>query len=250
MTFNPMDLTGKHILITGASSGIGRSACIQASKLGAKVSLVARSEEKLKETISLMEGSGHEYFVFDLNNIEGIEGLIKIIFEKNGAFDGLVHCAGIAQNRPVKLNKPDFMLEIMRISYFAFAELMRSASFKNRSNENASYLGVSSVASIKGNKTQGGYAGAKGAMNALVHPYAKELAAKKIRVNVIAFGMIDTNMYKDFLSSGCNNDELFSEQYLGIIPVEYAGNAICFLLSDSARFITGSVFLYDAGVLS
>ena len=139
----------------------------------------------------------------------------------------------------------------MRIHCFAFTELMRVASQKQNSNEGASYVGVSSVASVHGNKAQGAYAAAKNAMNGIIHPFAKELAAKNIRVNTIAFGMVDTEMYRrDFLEAGGNNEELLKEQILGVIPVEYAGNAVCFLLSDAAMYITGSMFQYDAGALS
>lgn len=247
---NPMDLSGKHIVITGGSAGIGRAAAVQASKLGAKISLIARNENKLDETISMLEGEDHSRYVYDLNEVYGIANLIKEIVEKDGPIDGLVHAAGIGLNRPVKLTKPDFLLDNMKIHFLAFSELIRDASARKNSNEGACYLGISSVASIHGNKTQGAYSAAKSAMNAIVHPYAKELAAKSIRVNTIAFGMVETDMYKGFLESGGNNDELLREQYLGVIPVEYAGNTICYMLSDAAKYITGSTFIYDGGALS
>lgn len=245
-----MDLTGKHIVITGASNGIGRAASIQASKLGAKVSLIARNEERLQETVSLMEGDGHKLFQFDLNEINQIDSIIGTIVDQNGTIDGLVHCAGLGLNRPIKLAKPDFVEQVTRVNYFAFVELIRSVSNKKRTNEGASYIGISSVAAVHGNKTQGIYSASKGAMNAVVHAFAKELASRKIRVNTIAFGMVETDMYKGFLESGGNNEELLQDQYLGIIPVEYAGNAICYLLSDASKYITGGTFNYDAGDLS
>ena len=264
---NIVDLTGKHILITGGSAGIGRAAAVQASRLGARVSLVARNEDKLKETLDMLEefrtsavpggedsGSdlklSHKYYIYDLNETDGIADLIKNIVSESGAIDGLVHAAGIGLNRPVKLNKPDFLEDNIKIHFYAFSELIRAASARKNSNEGASYIGVSSVAAIHGNKTQGAYSAAKAAMNAVVHPYAKELAPKGIRVNTISFGMVDTDMYKGFLDSGGNNEELLREQYLGVIPVEYAGNAICYLLSDAAKYITGGSFNYDAGALS
>lgn len=247
---NPMDLTGKHVIITGASSGIGRATCIQASKLGAKVSLIARNEDRLRETISLMENNEHFYYVYDLNDVESIENLVKEIVEKNGTVDGLIHCAGFISDRPIKLDTYSAMKSMMQIHFFAFVELLRTLSLKKRMNDGASCIGVSSAASIKGNKAQGAYAAAKGAMNALIHPYAKELAKRKIRVNTIAFAMIETDMYKSFLDVGGNNDDLLREQYLGIIPVEYAANAICFLLSDASRYMTGGTLFYDAGILS
>lgn len=247
---NPMALNGKHIVVTGASSGIGRAVCIQASKLGAKVSLIARNEERLAETVSMMEGAGHAVFSKDLKDIAGIDALIAEIVENNGVIDGLVHCAGLGINRPLKLAKPEFVTEMMQLHYFAFVELMRSAASRKRSNEGASFIGISSVAALHGNKTQGAYSAAKGAMNAVVHAFAKELAPRQIRVNTIAFGMVDTDMYKGFIESGGNNEELLQDQYLGIIPPEYAGNAVCFLLSDAAKYMTGGTMCYDAGDLS
>ena len=248
---NPMTLDRKHILVTGASAGIGRAVCVQASRLGAKISLVARNEERLKETLSLLEGTGHSYYLYDLNDVDGIDALVKGIVERNGPLDGLVHCAGIGVLRPVKFNNPILMRETMQIHLFAFAELMRAAAAKNRFNKGASYVGISSVASLGGDKAQGAYAAAKGAMNAIVHPYAKELAAKGIRVNTIAFGMVDTEMYRrDFQETGGDNDTLLKKQYLGVIPPEYAGNAICFLLSDVSKYITGGTLVYDGGFLS
>lgn len=247
---NPMELTGKHIIVTGASSGIGRQTCIQASKLGAKISLVARNEERLTETASLLEGNGHRIYSYDLNEIDGIDALIRQIVEENGAIDGLVHCAGLGINRPIKLIKPEFLHSILSGHLYAFVELIRACSAKKRTNEYASYVGISSVAAFHGNKTQGAYSAAKAAMNAVVHPFAKELAPKKIRVNTIAFGMVDTNMYQGFLESGGNNEELLQSQYLNIIPREYAANAICFLLSDMSRYMTGGTMCYDAGDLS
>ena len=113
---NPMDLTGKHIIITGASSGIGRAASIQASKLGAHVTLIARNEEKLNETVSLMSGDMHNIVPADLTEIDKIDGLIADISERFGAIDGLVHCAGLGLNRPIKLAKPEFVEQVTRLN--------------------------------------------------------------------------------------------------------------------------------------
>lgn len=245
-----MELTGRHVIVTGASSGIGRATCIQASKLGAKVTMIARNEDRLKETLSLMEGNGHSYYVFDLNEVEEIDSLIAQIVERDGAIDGLVHCAGIADIRPIKFATPEVVEKTTTIHYFAFVELIRASSYRKRSNVGASYVGVSSVASVHGGKSQLAYSGAKGAMNAIVHSAAKELAQKEIRVNTIVFGMVETDMYKIFLESGNSNEDLLRSQYMGIIPAEYAGNAICFLLSDVSKFMTGGTFNYDSGFLS
>ncbi len=247
---NPLNISNKHIVVTGASSGIGRATCIQASKLGAKISLISRNEDKIKETIALMEGVEHKYYLFDFDDIKGIDNIISQIVAEQGMIDGLVHSAGIGSNRPIKLVKPDFVEKMMRINYLSFVELLRIVSSKKNSRENASFIGISSVAGSHGERTQSAYAGSKGAMDAVVHSFAKELAPRKIRVNTIAFGMVDTDAYKNFAISGCNTDELLEKQICGIIPTEYAANAICFLLSDCSKYITGGTLNYDAGLLS
>lgn len=244
---NPMDLSGKHIIITGASSGIGRACAIQASRLGAKVTLIARNEIALIKTTSLMENScKHNYYIFDLTNIKGIEPLIKNIVAEQGAVDGMCHAAGIATPRPLKLSKPGYVQEMFAVHIFAFAELVRTLSLKHNLNMGASLIGISSVAAERGNITQGVYGAAKGAMNSFLKPVAKELANRKIRINNVAYGIVNTSMYQEFLETS-GDEDVVKQQYLGIIDTESAANAVMFLLSDASKFITGSVLPVYAG---
>ena len=244
---NPMDLSNKHIIITGASSGIGRACAIQASRLGAKVSLIARNQDKLVETINLMEDQNkHAYYCFDLNNTEDIETLIKNIIAEQGTVYGLCHAAGIATPRPLKLSKPNYVSKMFSVHVFAFAELVRVLSLRHNLNEGASLVGISSVAAERGNTAQEIYGAAKGAMNSFLKPAAKELASRKIRINNVAYGGVDTEMYQEFLANG-GNEEVIKQQYLGIIDTESAANVVMFLLSDASKFITGAVLPVYAG---
>lgn len=246
---NPMDLTGKHIMVTGASAGIGREICVLASQLGAKISLVGRNKERLDETLSTMEGTGHKAFAFDLTQIDGIEGLLKSIVDEGGKLDGLVNSAGVAIKRPLKMTKPEFVREAFDINFFPFIELVRVAANKRMSNDGASIIGISSVAAAKGGKAQSAYAASKAAIEGALRPMAKELADRRIRVNAIEFGMINTDMYRSFLATG-GTDEDLRGQYFGVGETRDAANATCFLLSDAARFITGSIMVVDGGFLS
>lgn len=247
---NPMSLSGKHILITGASSGIGKATSITASQLGAKLCLVARRETLLNDTRAVCPGGIHNIYPFDLRNLAGIENLVKMIVSENGPLDGLVNCAGIASNRPIKMVKPEFLQEIFSMNFFPFVELVRAATKKNMCNDYASFVGISSVAAFKGNKAQGAYSASKAAIDAIIKPMAKELSERGIRVNTAAFGMIRTDMYKYFLDAGGNDELLKADQYLGVGEVEDAANVICFLLSGASRFITGTSLLADGGFLS
>lgn len=244
---NPMALNNKHIIITGASSGIGRACAIQASRLGAKVSLIARNQDKLVETINLMEKQEkHAYYCFDLNNTEEIENLIKNIVAEQGTVDGLCHAAGIAVPRPLKLSKPNYANKMFSVHIFAFVELVRVLSLKHNLNERASLVGISSVAAERGNIAQGIYGAAKGAMNSFIKPIAKELSNRKIRINNVAYGIVNTQMFQEFLETG-GDEEVLKQQYLGIIDTESAANTVMFLLSDASKFITGSVLPVYAG---
>lgn len=249
MNQNPMSLTGRHILITGASAGIGRATAIAAAQLGARVSLLARRTKELHETLAMLAGQDHAVFSRDLSMTGEIEGIVKDVIGQMGPLDGLAHCAGHGKNRPLAMTSPAFVMESMAVSYNAFVELLRCIGKKRHVNDRASLVGVSSVAALRGDKAQGAYAAAKAAMNAIVPPAAKELAPRGIRVNAVAFGMIRTEMYQAFKDSG-GLDAVLGSQYLGVAEPEDAANVLCFLLSDASKFITGTVLVADGGYLS
>ncbi|MEN3004739.1 SDR family NAD(P)-dependent oxidoreductase [Dehalobacterium formicoaceticum] len=250
---NPMDLSEKLILVTGASSGIGRATAIQLSKLGGKIVLVARSEDKLNETLKMMEGEGHAVYPFDLKGIDKIEGLINQIVQENGALNGLVHCAGIAPMRPLGSTKYDFLHDVMVINFYSFVEVVRCASKKKKFVEGASFIGMSSVGSQSGDKSKIAYCASKAAMDAAIKCMAKELESKKIRVNTVVGGFVKTDMYSAYVDNA--GEETFDmlvlgRQYQGMgEPLDIA-NAMAYLLSDASKFITGTGFVVDGGYLS
>lgn len=244
---NPMDLTGKHIVITGGSSGIGRACAVQASRLGAKVTVIARNEEKLQETISMLDKPEmHAYYCADLSETDKIAELIQKIVDERGAVDGFCHAAGIGTGRTLKLSKPNYVEKMFRIHIFAFVECIRVLALKNNLNIGASLVGVSSVAAEKGNTAQGIYAAAKGAMNSFIQPIAKELSGRRIRVNNVAYAMVNTPMFQEFEEAG-GDIEVMKRQFLGVIDAETAANAVMYLLSSASMFTTGSVLPVFAG---
>ncbi len=242
-------LTDKHIVVTGASSGIGKETAMLLSKLGANVTIVARREDALKETLEAMDGSENHMFSCDLSESDGIAQLVSEIVKSVGPVDGLIHCAGIGANMPIALTKTATIDSVMKTNFYSFAELIRLFSKKKNFNSGASFVGVSSVASIRGDKTQGAYAASKAAMNAYVHPAAKELADKGIRVNTVAFGAIKTEALTKFLESG-GQDAALKDQYLGYGEPSDAANLLAFLVSDASRLITGSTLVCDGGYTS
>lgn len=248
MMINPMELTGKHILITGGSSGIGRQCAIQASRLGARVTLISRREEKLRETIQMMDRpEEHAFYPFDLSQTDQIEALVERIVAERGAADGFCHSAGIGEVRAIKASKPAYVEKMFRIHEFAFVELLRCLVRKGRSNDGASFVGISSISAEGGIISQGVYAAAKASMNGLLGPAAKELAPRGIRINTVAYAMVDTDLYRETLEYNSEYGKVMEQQRLGLIDRDSAANAVMFLLSDACKYITASTLRVYAG---
>ena len=247
---NLVDLTGKHIVVTGASSGLGRATCVLLSQLGARVSLIARNEEKLNETISLLEGSGHIAYPYDLGEIDGIEALVKGIVAGSGKVDGLVHAAGVGTACPISMSKYDFLLDMMKLHFFSFVELVRHIGKKRNSNDGASIVAVSSVGTHLADKGKLAYSTSKGALDKAVRPMAIELGESRgIRVNTVNPAWIKTDIYYDFIENFGQErlDEILSGHIMGAAePVDIA-NVIAFLLSDASKMITGQCIFADSG---
>lgn len=250
---NPMDLTGKRVLITGASSGIGQETAVLISKLGAETVLIARREEQLKETHSKLAGSGHKYYCYDLSNVDDIEKLIDAVIMGGGSIDGFVHCAGVGNTRPLKMLKPQHIKEVMEVNFYSFVEIVRCITKKNNYNHGLSIVGVSSVASLQGNQSKTAYCSSKAAMDAAIRCMAKELAPKQVRVNSVMPGLIKTAIFESFLEKGSDSEDaknVMARQYLGVGEPQDVANMVAYLLSDASKFITGTSVAVDGGRLS
>ena len=244
------DFGGKTVIVIGASSGIGRKTAIMLSSLGARLILVSRRKEKLEEVLASLEGSGHMVYPMDVANIDSIETGYKDIIEKTGPVDGLVYAAGISRDTPVMQCKPDVLKDVFDVNYFGFVECVRQASRKGRYNPGFRIVAVSSISSLSGYKARLAYCSSKAAMNSAVKCMALELSSKGICVNAVAPAVTRTEMFEKLIEE--NGEEavtanLLSRQYLGIAEPEDIANAIIYLLSSEARFITGITLPVDGG---
>ncbi len=251
MAIKPIiDLSGKKILVTGASSGIGRQTCITLAEVGATVILVARNEERLQETLSCMTGEGHKIYTFDVSEIDAIADFVKSVVAEVGPLDGFAHCAGISPSRPFGTCTYERMLAVMQTNFFSYSEFVRILTKKGNCSDSFSIVGISSVSAVRGNPATIPYSASKAAMDALTRALAKEFGGRGVRINTVVPSMIDTPMGT---GSGKGNDDfwtnLYKKQFLGLgEPVDVA-NLIAYLLSDAAKFITGTHVSVDGGYL-
>lgn len=236
-------LTGKHILVTGASSGMGRVFCQIISKEGARVSLLARNEERLNVTLTKMCGEGHKYYLCDLTKEEEIKSTI----EQLEALDGVVFCAGINDFVPLKFVKQDKLQRIFQTNYFSQVILTQMLVKKKLIKRQASLVYISSLSSILGVSGTLLYASSKAALNSAVRVIAAELAPQGIRANAICPGIVRTEM----LGNTNIDEETFTKQAadypLGLGSPEDVGNAVLYHLSDGSRWLTGNCMVIDGG---
>jgi NAD(P)-dependent dehydrogenase (short-subunit alcohol dehydrogenase family) len=200
-SFNPFSLSGKTIVVTGASSGIGRQCAIDCSKMGARLILVARNEERLQETLCMLSGSEHFYYSFDLCLIESIKDFISKIVCEHGKIDGFVHAAGIEKTLPVKLLSYHDYEKIYRVNAISAFEFIHHFSNKEYFNNGGHIVLIASISSIVGRKGLAAYAASKGAITSAIRPMALEFAKRNICVNSISPGTILTPLMQDVLHS-------------------------------------------------
>ena len=246
--FNPMDLSGRTILVTGASSGIGRETAVVLSRLGARVILVARTKERLVETLSLMAGEGHVVHPFDLSCWQEIPRLFSELIGKTGPMHGLVHSAGMTVTLPFRMFTTKHIDDVMRLNFNAAVALAQQFSKKKNHVPASGIVFISSISGMVGKQGNAIYSASKAALNGLMKTLAVELAPG-IRVNCVNPGYVMTELTEN-LNEKLTDEGVASIQAmhpLGIgSPVDVA-NAVAFLLADSGRWITGTTMVVDGG---
>lgn len=244
-TFNPFSLEGKTILVTGASSGIGKAIAIACSKMGAKLIITARHKERLQDTFNQLEGEGHGLILADLAKSEDIDRIVMSV----SLLDGLVNCAGFTIPKPFTFISKENMSDVMGVNFeapiFLTQQLVKRKSFAKQ----ASVVFISSISGVYVSYMAGSlYSASKGAINGMVKGMALELASKNIRVNSVNPAMVNT----EILSSGVI-DELQLKEDMKKYPLgrygepEEVAYAVIYLLSDASVWVTGSNLLIDGG---
>ena len=244
------DLTGKRILITGASSGIGKALSQHAASLGASLILFGRNIERLKETCNSLQGKDHEYYSVDVTDYPKVEKIIYSSVASHGTLSGFVHSAGIEKTIPFKASTPKIFKEVFEINVFAGFEIARIISQKKIVNaDGAAFIFISSVKGKLGELGNIVYCSSKSALLSGIKAMALELAPKKIRCNCVLPGIVQTEMAEKLFNSFPpeTKDKIIGKHPLGLGKPEDVAALVSFLLSDQARWITGSEYIIDGG---
>lgn len=244
--YNPFSLQEKTVLVTGASSGIGRQTAVECSKLGARLVITARNEERLQESLSMLEGDGHIALTADLTKQEDVQRLA----ESCPALDGVVQNAGIGNTKPIAYYSREVLETIFSANAFAPMLLNRWLLKKKKINQGASIVFTSSVATEKITFGNGIYGASKAALATYMRYCAKELAARRIRVNAVHPGMVETKLIHGGAISEADMEKDAAKYPLGRYgrPEEIAW-AIIYYLSDASAWTTGTSLFVDGGSL-
>lgn len=244
INYNPFSLEGKTILVTGASSGIGKETAIVCSRLGARLIITGRDAERLNVTFASLYGNNHIQLLADLNNETDIERLVQ----ECPVINGLVNNAGRGKSKPVNfINKGD-LEEVFNTNLFGVILLTKLLLKKKKIAKNGSIVFTSSISSKMTAPGLGIYSSSKAAVSAFMRTCAIELGVKGIRSNSVLPGMVETKL----INSGTYTDE-DKKQDLALYPLGRYGIpqdvafAIVYLLSDASQWVTGTELIVDGG---
>jgi len=243
----PFHLQNKTILVTGASSGIGRQVAVSICEMGGNVVITGRDQQRLNETFSLLKSGNNLQILADLQKEEELQALMAAI----PSLDGIVNCIGIVKPFPIKFLSEEKIADTFDINYKTQVLLMAQISRQKKLNKNASVVFISSISAAHPHKGGAMYAGSKAALEAFSKVMALEFFQQGIRSNCLVPAMVKTPMYEYAEKDASKEklDEHVSKYPLGVGTPEDVANAAIFLLSDAARWITGTSITLDGGFL-
>jgi 3-oxoacyl-[acyl-carrier protein] reductase len=244
-----VDLSGQVALVTGASRGIGKAIALGLGRCKAKVACVARDAAKLAETVSVITSAGGqaEAFTCDVTNSEAVSQLVESIAEKWGRLDILVNNAGITRDTLIPRMSDeqwDAVINTNLRGTFLFTRAVTRPMMQQRYGR---IINISSVSGLIGNPGQANYSASKAAICGFTRTVSKELAGRKVTVNAIAPGFVESEM------SAALGPAL-QDQVKTRIPAKRLGTAdevadlVLFLASSSGSYITGQTITIDGGL--
>jgi len=246
INYNPFSLEGKTILVTGASSGIGKATAIECSKMGATCIITGRNEQRLQETLEMMTGDNHIQVIADLTK----EDELKSLIDNLPVLDGAALCAGVGLTLPILFSAREYLDKMFETNFFSPFETLRLMVKKKKLSKSSSVVLIDSIGgTFSWAIGNGAYGTSKAALQSAMHYFAVELGPKQIRVNTIHPGMVETPL----IHRGTINEEQLSID-MKRYPLGRYGQAteiahgVIYLLSDASSWTTGHSLVIDGGV--
>jgi NAD(P)-dependent dehydrogenase (short-subunit alcohol dehydrogenase family) len=243
VTGSPFSLEGRHILVTGASSGIGEAAARLCAQMGARVIACGRNEERLQKVVSELAGDGHLAVVGDLTDPAGRQAVVDAV----PALDGCVFSAGAAALAPVRMISQRHLDAMFAVNYDAPVLLTQGLLAKRKVAQGASLVYVTAIAEHVAPNATGVYSGAKAALTATVRTIAVEQARQGIRANCVSPGYVATPMLEG-LQSVMNTQDKVELAPLGVIEPDEIAAGIAWLLAPASRWVSRTSLVIDAGL--
>jgi NAD(P)-dependent dehydrogenase (short-subunit alcohol dehydrogenase family) len=241
MNDHPFHLKGKRVLVTGASSGIGRAVAIECARAGAVVVASGRDPQRLAECLTMLGAGNHLALPADLTDAAEMAELVA----QAGQIDGVVHCAGVHGVTPVRMLRESFLEQVFDANFIAPVLLTQKLLYQKALNNGASILYVSSIAAHTGTVGVGPYSASKAAIEGLMRCLALEVAPRSMRVNALAPGLVDTPLVNSDPAWLADKAATYP---MGIGKPEDVAYAAIYLLCDASRKVTGTTLHLDGGI--
>lgn len=247
--FSSSALAGKQVLVTGATSGIGKATCAALHTCGASVILVGRDQSKLDATLDGLPAARKSGELIDFQSMDSAAAGLQAIAKKYGSLDGVFHSAGTSLIKPAKLINDEDVSGLFSASVLGALAIAKVFSKKACLNDGGAIVFMSSVASLAGQQGLTAYSSAKGAVNGLTRSLAVELAPRQVRVNALAAGAVVTEMHERLVGGSPDSVvQAYEDMHpLGFGCLDDISNLVIYLMSDAARWITGSIIAVDGG---
>lgn len=245
-----VDFGGRRVVVSGASSGIGRAIAVELSRRGASLVLMGRNKDRLEETSAMLATKDVDLLLLDLLDSSSVCSILKEVVTRRGRLYGLCHCAGQVETVPLNALQPDSLRRLYDVNVIAGLELARVVSRRDVMTEGGgSILFVSSIYASIGMAGQIGYSATKGALVAAARTMAVELARRQIRVNTISPGLVHTRLADAALSQlGLDKTKALEQAHpLGVGTPEEVARAVVFTLCPQTRWMTGTNLIIDGG---
>ncbi|MHC4505176.1 MAG: SDR family NAD(P)-dependent oxidoreductase [Planctomycetota bacterium] len=249
MAQEAFSLTGQHVVVVGASSGIGRAVAVRCAEAGARLSVCARREDRLKNLVSELTGEGHGFRRLDVRASDEIPRVFDGFVSARGPIDGMVYSAGFNVLRPINVLGREVADDMYEVNLRGAVLCCQAATANTRASRGG--MSIVMISSMGARFPAGSgltcYAATKAGLDGAMRALANELARRKIRVNTVAPGAVATEIWNDAGRTEAQKQAVYDAHPLGVGEVDDVAWACLYLLAPASRWVTGTAMVVDGG---